>query len=836
MMSNTLIQKLTNIKTAKDNLKTAFEGMGLNPGNDFSSYANFAQEQLQPAGSGVKLFSTIAEMDADPNPHEGDLAIVYGQEINKWNEGTSSNSIQFIHDVVLDTIVSSTIRGRMNNENNNGVDISINIRNNEANFSIYTENGYYRIEYASEDGQHYTRTDSYDDTLIFDSNVIYDTDYYSWNDIFGEFMKSNIKTFNGLYEYKLNNRTTKFKFRDFSTNIHQIEDGAPTSFSVPNFLNKEYDLEKLKNIVSNSTTNYNIFYIDNNNKLKMLQSNNSYDRIGYETNDTFAGLVALVSAGSLENATIYTVNETTYELEDEEVVNASIFTSGTSIYNIIPITNIKSLPQSISSTTESITNMSTALLVRGNLKNSWCEYADVMVYSDMYSPATTQLNLLNSSQLLPNIIGYGKNGVVSGDNSIFTSLKAEYINDILKISNPESWFLKNANNVKGLNYIKNISFKNDGLRTDVLEKSIRHSIASSGSSCLIGYDENYYYGLTSNNFNTLRKINKQNYEYEDVSISYPETISVASNSGALKYINGNIYIVGLNSTKTKVILYEYNISNNILTKLDEYGVTASIDYQSIGYVYKKDNDLYYGIEMYKNRPRTGYIIGRKISNNIATTILDNTLLYESSNVHYSGGLFDEYQILPGQTEAIAPIIINITTGEITTHSTLNVNIADMLTTSHGLLPNKFGDYYILEIVHNGANNNSLTIVLFEPSTKRIFTHIINNVNYNYSTSTNYLVLNNNKLLIYYGDINYIYDYDNDIILTSFLTDQSIGTKNIADLIFTNNYIKYTNCMNTSYMYDVEIYPYEIINNIDNCDFIISKNINANNCYMLKKNI
>lgn len=47
-MPNTLIEKLTNIKTAKDNLKNALEGMGLNPGNDFSSYARFVQEQLQP--------------------------------------------------------------------------------------------------------------------------------------------------------------------------------------------------------------------------------------------------------------------------------------------------------------------------------------------------------------------------------------------------------------------------------------------------------------------------------------------------------------------------------------------------------------------------------------------------------------------------------------------------------------------------------------------------------------------------------------------------------------------------------------------------------------------
>lgn len=47
--------------------------------------------------------------------------------------------------------------------------------------------------------------------------------------------------------------------------------------------------------------------------------------------------------------------------------------------------------------------------------------------TDSYHLAPTQLTLTNPNQLLPNVVGYGKNGLITGDGSIYDNLDTDYV-------------------------------------------------------------------------------------------------------------------------------------------------------------------------------------------------------------------------------------------------------------------------------------------------------------------------------------------------------------------------------------------------------------------------
>lgn len=68
---------------------------------------------LEPGSGGgdVKLFETIAGMQADPNPQEGDLAIVYREEMQPITEESEFDSCIFPNTVILDTAFSGNING-----------------------------------------------------------------------------------------------------------------------------------------------------------------------------------------------------------------------------------------------------------------------------------------------------------------------------------------------------------------------------------------------------------------------------------------------------------------------------------------------------------------------------------------------------------------------------------------------------------------------------------------------------------------------------------------------------------------------------------------------------
>ena len=94
-MSNTIVQDLNTIKTARDNMKTALEGKGQTVTKDIRTYAE-AITNIEGGGSGdVKLFETVESMQADSTAQEGDLAVVYREELTGITEESEFNSCIF---------------------------------------------------------------------------------------------------------------------------------------------------------------------------------------------------------------------------------------------------------------------------------------------------------------------------------------------------------------------------------------------------------------------------------------------------------------------------------------------------------------------------------------------------------------------------------------------------------------------------------------------------------------------------------------------------------------------------------------------------------------------
>ena len=120
-------------------------------------------------GSGdVKLFDTIANMQADLDPNEGDMAMVYRSSIQNWTEETVSNRIHFPDTVTLpEPITQEYFYGGLDSNMEGGgetyASIQINGMKEENIFNIdimiyvsgMTESS---IKYTSEDNQHFTKT------------------------------------------------------------------------------------------------------------------------------------------------------------------------------------------------------------------------------------------------------------------------------------------------------------------------------------------------------------------------------------------------------------------------------------------------------------------------------------------------------------------------------------------------------------------------------------------------------------------------------------------------------------------------------------------------------
>ena len=156
-------------------------------------------------GSGdVKLFKTVAEMQADPNPQEGDLAVVYREETQPATESSEFNKCIFPNTVTLDEAFDDSNSGEYNAVDPVSGDFNASCELSSSSFTFNGSGdaiGTINIEYESSDGITYTRTDGGAELQEFGTTITRDVWSDQWDDAIGEFIQlGGNNYFEGLYE------------------------------------------------------------------------------------------------------------------------------------------------------------------------------------------------------------------------------------------------------------------------------------------------------------------------------------------------------------------------------------------------------------------------------------------------------------------------------------------------------------------------------------------------------------------------------------------------------------------------------------------------------------
>lgn len=155
----------------------------------------------------VKLFETQEEMQQDPNANEGDLAVVYREEIQNMTADSQTQFLTFPETVTLPEAFTSIVNGMLRAVDESVIfNGNIQLDQNMFRFDGFTNTGMIRVSYTSSDGITYTREefmgDSGDLTNPVDLGTIVKYEPMEpWNDALGYFMQVGGKVFEGLFNY-----------------------------------------------------------------------------------------------------------------------------------------------------------------------------------------------------------------------------------------------------------------------------------------------------------------------------------------------------------------------------------------------------------------------------------------------------------------------------------------------------------------------------------------------------------------------------------------------------------------------------------------------------------
>ena len=167
----TLNEQLTELQTARDNMKVALEGKGQTVTKDIRTYAE-AISNISSGGSettGIKQFATEEEMQADTTAKEGDLAVVYGFKNSNLEIGGIYDSLYLPKTIVLNTAITATTNIFF--DSNTSTFMSTHwVRLTATAIQFYRKSGFTgavmnTVKYTSSDGITYTRTDSLAEVL-----------------------------------------------------------------------------------------------------------------------------------------------------------------------------------------------------------------------------------------------------------------------------------------------------------------------------------------------------------------------------------------------------------------------------------------------------------------------------------------------------------------------------------------------------------------------------------------------------------------------------------------------------------------------------------------------
>lgn len=190
---------------------------------------------------GVKLFETEEQMQQDPNANEGDLAVVYREEIQNMTADSQTQFITFPETVTLPQALTESYYCRLRaTDPSKMFDGNIMLDQNSFRFDGFTDTGMIRVSYTSSDGITYTREEFMGDNGELTNPVDLGTEIHcemqeEWNDTMGYFMQVGGNIFEGLFE--CNNipnpdTVSAYKFYKYiEENGERIPDKEDTEFT-----------------------------------------------------------------------------------------------------------------------------------------------------------------------------------------------------------------------------------------------------------------------------------------------------------------------------------------------------------------------------------------------------------------------------------------------------------------------------------------------------------------------------------------------------------------------------------------------------------------------------
>ena len=457
-MPNMLIENLNQIKTEKDTK--------IVPENIKSGIQIF--DIVGTLGSGdIKLFETTEEMNSDPNPIVGDLAVVYRPDQHYISESSVFTKLLFMKSVTLDEPVTDGYNIQMSPVHSGGYsEIWGYIGSSEAMLEVRTENVDYYIVWRSEDSLTYT----IDEARAYIGSLDEFDDYYagdfreqihitSWNSLFTRFFKLDSHYLGGLYQYNPYDDTSRIRFPLTSAITFDYENNTISNLQVDlTQVTDYYDLNKIRRIISNICTTESLdstwlkIYEDNDGDLYATTFYDSLRGI-YNENKELVGWEQAWSES--ESWVIYHL-----DLDNESYSISKTLTAqklNTTCY--CPLTTAKSRPITIFGIEQdSIYSLDCITVIVAAPSQAIQEYTsyEKSLFATLYryEMADSQLSLTNSNQLLPDTIALGKEGPVTGDGTIYDNLdnsivKSHIFNveddNTLKVAYKSGFSLSNLN-------------------------------------------------------------------------------------------------------------------------------------------------------------------------------------------------------------------------------------------------------------------------------------------------------------------------------------------------------------------------------------------------------
>ena len=384
--------------------------------------------------TGVKLFETEEEMRADSTAQEGDLAIVYRNEIQNMKVDTETQYITFPETVTLPEAITSNYRCTYKYINNGSGSFSVRLDDNSFRFSSRGAPGI-NITYTSVDGITYTRTtfsgSSGELTNPVDlDGVIHINLDTQWNVNFGYFMIIEGNTFEGLYEYTLNVPMNSFKLREQSSanyNLTYPQDnpGWDKIYTGEEVFTGEDVGNKIREILKNEIRGV-MFLSKDMSALYLVPTffpylyvyNNKLEPLVFNSNEEVTDIEYYK----------YTLSDMQYETMT--MAKSELGTVDHGVVANLPDDSYYVLGNTNSITTYIRWKVSDSTYYQSYIVGTGTE----IEYEDKYIIAETQLTFSEASQLTKDIVGYGSNGVITGtletlDTSDATALASDIAQD-----------------------------------------------------------------------------------------------------------------------------------------------------------------------------------------------------------------------------------------------------------------------------------------------------------------------------------------------------------------------------------------------------------------------